>query len=282
MVNADEVLIGKNEEMSTYKAHYDDTNDSDINDKVDYDDNKVEMVNNAEETSTDNTKDTKDICYDNTLTTTNVEEAKHGNKDQPMLGDILSPIDAKEKRTAVAGDNDYNDGYNDTVHDRGNADYNVDIGDVMINNNSASTHQLGREAATSHCNLDGDLYQNHPVTDHFVPSVAIDLLPFPVLNEFDGTKDGDEVKPAGKIKEIGNCKSGIDEDNPPSFKEHQLGRELSCKDPPDIVVQVHTIDFAEAYDQVQVVIVLTTLDDVYNHPDLIHRDKWHTAIEREL
>jgi len=145
---------------------------------------------------------------------------------------------------------------------------------------------LGREAATSNSeakgDLDGDLYQDHPVADHFVASVVIDLMPCPVLNEFDGTKDGDEVKPAGKIKEIGNCKSGIDEDNPPSFKEHQLGRELSCKDPPDIVVQVHTIDFAEAYDQVQVVIVLTTLDDVYNHPDLIHRDKWHTAIEREL
>ncbi len=118
-------------------------------------------------------------------------------------------------------------------------------------------------------------YQDHTAADHFVAFAVIDLLPCPVL-------DGDEVKPVGKIKEIGNHKSGIDEDNPPSFKEHHLGRELSCKDLPDIVAQVHAIDFAEAYNQVQVAIVPMTLDDVYNHPDPIHRDKRCMAIERDL
>jgi len=44
----------------------------------------------------------------------------------------------------------------------------------------------------------------------------------------------------------------------------------------------HTIDFVDAYHNVQVAIVPTRLDDVYNHPDLIQRDKWHTAIQKEL
>jgi len=49
---------------------------------------------------------------------------------------------------------------------------------------------------------------------------------------------------------------------------------------PDLAA--HAIDFAEAYSQVQVAIVPTRLDDVYDHPDPIQRDKWHTAIQKEL
>jgi len=39
------------------------------------------------------------------------------------------------------------------------------------------------------------------------------------------------------------------------------------------MVQVHTIDFAVAYYQMQVAII---------HPEPIHRDKWHMTIGREL
>ncbi len=160
MVDADEALIDKSEETSACKACYNDTNDSDVNDKVDDNDNKVKMVDNAEEASTDNTKDTKAISYNNATMTTNVEEAKHGNKDQLTLGDKMLPIDVKEKRTAVAGNDDYNDSYDDTVCSHANADYNIDISDVMIDNDSTSNHQLGREAVKSdHAkgDLDGDL-----------------------------------------------------------------------------------------------------------------------------
>ncbi len=152
---------------------------------------------------------------------------------------------------------------------------------------------MGREAATSNSeakgDLDGDLYQDHPVADHFVASVVIDLLPCPMLNAFDDAKDGDQVE----------TKSGFDADDPPaSLMEYQSGTdteesfqkmlqfhgdlflEPSHEGAPDLVV--HTIDFVEAYHHVQVAIMLMTLDDGYNHPDPIQRDKWHTAIEREL
>jgi len=44
----------------------------------------------------------------------------------------------------------------------------------------------------------------------------------------------------------------------------------------------HTIDFVEAYHHLQVAIVPMTLDDICNHPNPIQRDKWHTAIQKEL
>jgi len=68
-------------------------------------------------------------------------------------------------------------------------------------------------------------------------------------------------------------KNGSDDDDPPTrLMKYKLGRDTVA----------HTIDFVEAYHHVQVATVPMTMDDVYNHPDPIHRDKWHKAIEREL
>jgi len=84
-------------------------------------------------------------------------------------------------------------------------DYNVGICNEMIDNDSASYHQLGREAATSNNDtkakgdLDGDLYQDHPVADHSVASAPIDLLPHFSWNDFD-----DNMKPVRYLKEIEN------------------------------------------------------------------------------
>ncbi len=87
MINAAEASIDKNDEMSAYKAYHDNdgVNDKDNDIDIENDDNgndcTVTMVDKAEEVLTDNTKNTKDICYANATVTTNVEEAKHGNKD---------------------------------------------------------------------------------------------------------------------------------------------------------------------------------------------------------
>jgi len=116
------------------------------------------------------------------------------------------------------------------------------IQNLMMANCSTSNNPLGREADEG--DLDGDLYQDHHVTDHFVVSVAIDLLPCPVLSEFDDAKNGDQVE----------TKSGSDDNDPPtSLMKYKLGRDTPV---------AHTIDFVEAYHHVQVAIVPMTMDDI--------------------
>jgi len=106
-----------------------------------------------------------------------------------------SPINKEEKSKAVVASND---GYNDTTHSHGNASSNIGIQNVMINHDGTSNHQLGREATTSDRknkgDLDGDLYQDHTGADHFVATVAIDLLLHSVFNAFGGTKDDDQLE----------------------------------------------------------------------------------------
>jgi len=68
----------------------------------------------------------------------------------------------------------------------------------MINHDGTSNHPLAREAATSDSktkgDLDGNLYQDHPVADHFVASVTIDLFLHSVFNAFGGTKDDAQME----------------------------------------------------------------------------------------
>jgi len=222
-------LIDKNEETSDDKGHCGDADDDGI-------DNNLKRA----------TKDNEDDGY-------------AGAQDKTLMPITDMSLIDKEKKLSEAEASD-----KDGCRPR-------DVGciqNVMIDDDGASNHQSGREAADS--DLDGDLYQDHHVADHFVASAAVDLLPHHVLNEFGGTKAVTQVK----------IKSRFDADDPPAnLMAYKLGRERGSEGHPDIMVQVHTIDFAEAYDQVQ---VAGTMDDAYNHPDPIHRDKWRMTIEKEL
>jgi len=117
MIGADEALINKNEEMSDYSGHYDDTNDSGIDDEAD----DASMIN-------------PNATWINKLN----------------LDDKMSPINEERMLSdAVASDKDWRS-HHDTAC----------IQNVMIDNCGTSTHQSGREAATSdHAkgDLDGDL-----------------------------------------------------------------------------------------------------------------------------
>jgi len=208
-IGADEALIDKNGEMSDYRGHYDDANDSSIddegNDASTINADAVLIDNNEEESaykshysltndssvnanSNEGTKGTKGTSYNDTATANDEAETKTGNKARPMQDEPMPPIDKVEKCDAKAG----NDGYHDAKCSHSHITPNVG----MIANNGASKHQSGREAATSDSeakgDLDGDFYQDHPVADHFVASA--DLLPCPVLNESDNAKDVAQVK----------------------------------------------------------------------------------------
>jgi len=68
--------------------------------------------------------------------------------------------------------------------------------------------------------LDGDLYQDHYVAEHSVASVAIDLLPHLMWNDFNSAKNDTQVKPIRTLKtksrfDDNKTKSKLDDDNPP-------------------------------------------------------------------
>jgi len=140
-INANAASIANNEEPSDYKSHFNADNDGN------------NAITNKER---NNTEDTEGVCYNDAVTT---------NSEAETVGNAASTDLKKPKIATEAGKEDQ----------RRHRDAGC-IQNVMIDNCGASNHQSGREAATSDSeakgDLDGDLYQDHHVADHFVASVG--------------------------------------------------------------------------------------------------------------
>jgi len=112
-IDADKASIDKNE---------DDNNDC-----------KVAMVDNAEEATTNNTKDNGDAGYVTAMMKVNEQPKKIDQKLQIVTK--MSPPKKEEKSLATAS----NDSYNNAMCSHGNADSNIGICNVMITNEG---HQI--------------------------------------------------------------------------------------------------------------------------------------------
>jgi len=134
-IGADEASINKNEEMSDYGGHYNDTNDSSIDDEANIASTinpNATWINNNEATDcnshnnatnddginanmNEGTEGPKGASCNDTVMATNEAETKTGDNVQLMQDEPMPPINKVEKCDAKAG----NDGYHDAKHNHG-------------------------------------------------------------------------------------------------------------------------------------------------------------------